>query len=157
MDFGPFGLAELVFIGLLALVLFGPRRLPELARSVGSVLTTLRRGTEELKRSFQDELDAADGGLSRDLKETGRKLESTRNELRTLGREAVARGRKLVAGEPPPLKAEAVDGAPTEPSPRRERAVDGASPTEPSSLLDQAVDGTPTEPPSRAPGEDDGR
>lgn len=141
MELGPFGLAELVFIGLLALVLFGPRRLPELARSVGSVLTTLRRGTEELKRSFQDELDAADGGLSRDLKETGRQLESTRTELRTLGREAVARGRKLVSGET---------------KPRRDQAVDGAS-TEASSRRDQAVDGASTEASSPAPGEDDER
>ena len=50
MDFGPFGLSEVVFIGLLALVVFGPRRLPELARSVGGVVTALRRGIRRLAK-----------------------------------------------------------------------------------------------------------
>ena len=97
MDFGPFGLSEVIFIGLLALVLFGPRRLPELARSVGKVLTTLRRGTEDLKRSFQEELEAADGGLSKEVREAAKNLRAAGDDVRQVGRRAAAEGRKLLA------------------------------------------------------------
>lgn len=99
MDFGPFGLSEVVFIGLLALVLFGPRRLPELMRSVGSVLTTLRRGTEDLRRSFQQELDKADGGATRELRDAATTLRSAGEDVRNLSRDAVQQGRRLLEGE----------------------------------------------------------
>jgi sec-independent protein translocase protein TatB len=99
VDFGPFGLSEVIFIGLLALVVFGPRRLPELARSVGGVVTALRRGTEELKRSFRDELASADEA-SRELRDAGRGLRAAGEDLRDLGRQAVEQGRRRLGASP---------------------------------------------------------
>lgn len=99
MDFGPFGLSEVVFIGLLALVLFGPRRLPELMRSVGAVVTTLRRGTEDLKRSFQQELDGVDGGAGDELRDAAKSLRSAGEDVRAIGRKAAEQGRRLMTGE----------------------------------------------------------
>ena len=49
---GPVGWQEMAVIGILALVLFGPKRLPELARNLGKALAEFRRAKEELKSTF---------------------------------------------------------------------------------------------------------
>ncbi len=43
------GLGELLFLAVLALVIFGPKRLPEIGRAVGRFLRTLREGTAEVE------------------------------------------------------------------------------------------------------------
>jgi sec-independent protein translocase protein TatA len=53
---GPVGLPEMVFIFFLALILFGPKKLPELGRSVGKALTQFRRAQSELKSTFEREM-----------------------------------------------------------------------------------------------------
>ena len=54
--FGSFGFSEILVIMLLALILFGPKRLPDLARSLGKGLNELRRAAEDVK----SELDLSD-------------------------------------------------------------------------------------------------
>lgn len=54
--FGPLGAMEIVFILVLALLVFGPRRLPEVGRTVGKALGEFRRATNDLKRSVNAEL-----------------------------------------------------------------------------------------------------
>src|SRR5271165_1125850 len=49
------GPGELVIILILALVLLGPKRLPEVARTVGKGMRELRRATEDLKGSVESE------------------------------------------------------------------------------------------------------
>jgi TatA/E family protein of Tat protein translocase len=53
---GPLGWPETVFIFLLALLLFGPKKLPELGRTVGKALTEFRRASSELKSTFDREM-----------------------------------------------------------------------------------------------------
>jgi TatA/E family protein of Tat protein translocase len=53
---GTVGTQELVFIFLLALLLFGPKKLPELGRTVGKALTEFRRAQSELKATFDREM-----------------------------------------------------------------------------------------------------
>jgi len=53
---GPLGGPEIVFIVLLALLLFGPKKLPELGRLIGKALTEYRRATSELKSTFEREM-----------------------------------------------------------------------------------------------------
>ena len=53
---GTLGTPEMIFIFLLALVLFGPKKLPELGRTVGRALTEFRRASNELKSTFDREL-----------------------------------------------------------------------------------------------------
>jgi len=53
---GPLGWPETVFIFLLALILFGPKKLPELGRTVGKALTEFRRASSELKATFDREM-----------------------------------------------------------------------------------------------------
>ena len=53
---GTLGTPEMIFIFLLALVLFGPKKLPELGRTVGKAITEFRRASNELKSTFDREL-----------------------------------------------------------------------------------------------------
>lgn len=53
---GPLGWQETVFLFVLALVLFGPKKLPELGKTVGKALTEFRRASSELKATFDREM-----------------------------------------------------------------------------------------------------
>ena len=51
------GMQELAVIFVVALLIFGPKRLPELARSLGKGMAEFRRASNELRRSFSLEMD----------------------------------------------------------------------------------------------------
>ena len=53
---GPLGPQEIVFIFILALVLFGPKELPKLGRTLGKAMTEFRRAQSELKATFDREM-----------------------------------------------------------------------------------------------------
>jgi sec-independent protein translocase protein TatA len=53
---GPVGWQEMVIIFIVALVLFGPRKLPELGRTLGKAITEFRRASNELKSTFEREM-----------------------------------------------------------------------------------------------------
>jgi TatA/E family protein of Tat protein translocase len=53
---GPLGWPETVFIVVLALLLFGPKKLPELGRTLGKAITEFRRASAELKSTFDREM-----------------------------------------------------------------------------------------------------
>jgi sec-independent protein translocase protein TatA len=53
---GPLGTQELVFIFILALLLFGPKKLPELGKTIGKAMTEFRRAQTELKTTFDREM-----------------------------------------------------------------------------------------------------
>ncbi len=53
---GTLGMQELVAIFLIALVLFGPKKLPELGRTIGKAITEFRRASNDLKATFEREM-----------------------------------------------------------------------------------------------------
>jgi TatA/E family protein of Tat protein translocase len=55
---GPLGVPETIFIFVLALLIFGPKKLPELGRTVGKAMTEFRRASSELKATFDREMNA---------------------------------------------------------------------------------------------------
>ena len=56
---GNLGMPELMLILVLALLLFGPKRLPEVGKQVGKALGEFRRASNDLKRTIEDEMDKA--------------------------------------------------------------------------------------------------
>ena len=54
--FGSLGFPELILIFFVALIVFGPRRLPEIGRSIGKALGEFKRASEELKSSIEREV-----------------------------------------------------------------------------------------------------
>lgn len=53
---GPIGMPELVVIMFLALLIFGPRKLPELGRSLGRSLGEFKRASNELRATLDEEI-----------------------------------------------------------------------------------------------------
>lgn len=58
--FGSLGVPEILFILALALLVFGPKRLPEMGRTLGRALGEFRKASNDLKRSFDAELNLRD-------------------------------------------------------------------------------------------------
>jgi len=54
--FGRLGLPELVIILVIALIIFGPRKLPELGRSLGKSLGEFKRASNELRNTLEEEV-----------------------------------------------------------------------------------------------------
>jgi sec-independent protein translocase protein TatA len=61
----PFGIQpiHLVVVAIVALLIFGPSKLPEIGRGVGKALTEFRRGAKEMGGSFMEEIKQADETL----------------------------------------------------------------------------------------------
>jgi len=54
--FGSIGMPELVIIFVIALIIFGPRKLPELGKSLGKSLAEFKRASNELKSTLEEEI-----------------------------------------------------------------------------------------------------
>jgi len=57
---GPLGVQEIVLIFIIALVLFGPKKLPELGKSIGKALGELKRASNDIKRNIEKEIEDTD-------------------------------------------------------------------------------------------------
>ena len=58
--FGSIGMPELLIILTLALIIFGPRKLPELGRSLGKSLGEFKRASNELRNTLDEEIRIED-------------------------------------------------------------------------------------------------
>ncbi|MGA2547639.1 MAG: twin-arginine translocase TatA/TatE family subunit [Rectinemataceae bacterium] len=58
----PFGLQpiHLLVVAFVALIIFGPRRLPQLGRWIGRTFTEFRKGSQEMSEGIRDEIAKAD-------------------------------------------------------------------------------------------------
>ena len=54
--FGSIGMPELLIIFVIALIIFGPRKLPELGRSVGKSLSEFKRASNDLRNTLDQEI-----------------------------------------------------------------------------------------------------
>ena len=64
--------AEILTIAAIALIVFGPARLPEISRKAGSVIRDIRDTASELRRSIESEVDgdASLGEVRRSMRST---------------------------------------------------------------------------------------
>ena len=56
------GTSELILIGVVALIIFGPRKLPEIARMIGKTMADFRRTTDEFKSTWEKEASFEETG-----------------------------------------------------------------------------------------------
>ena len=56
--FGSLGMQEILFVLALALLIFGPKKLPEIGKKLGRGLGEFRKATTDLKRSLEREVNS---------------------------------------------------------------------------------------------------
>lgn len=61
---GSIGMPELILIFIVALIVFGPKKLPEIGKSLGKGLAEFKKASDDFKQSIQKEVD----GLKEDTK-----------------------------------------------------------------------------------------
>ncbi len=59
------GFSEVLVIFVIALIVFGPRKLPDLGRSLGKGLAEFKRASNELKRTWEEEVQTEEEELRR--------------------------------------------------------------------------------------------
>src|SRR6266511_3586362 len=79
--FGTIGMPELIIIFVIALIIFGPRKLPELGRSLGKSLAEFKKASNELKNTLEEEIR---------LDEQRSSLEATREKEKEKEKESAA-------------------------------------------------------------------
>lgn len=117
------GMPELAVILVVALVVLGPRRLPELARTLGKGLAEFRKVTGDVNKELQGARDL--------IEREAREHERLARELEREQRRATARGSE----------------SPTEPPKKDVVPSTGAAPQTPSDAPTDAPTATATEPP----------
>ena len=81
---GPVGVQEMIIIFIVALVVFGPKKLPELGKTVGKALTEFRRARDELKYTFDREMQAIEretATVKQDLQKHVDEINTSTNDL----------------------------------------------------------------------------
>jgi len=68
------GFPEVVVIFVVALLVFGPRKLPELGRSLGKGLSEFKRASNELKRTWEEEVQVEEEELRKIQKDLNHDL-----------------------------------------------------------------------------------
>lgn len=93
---GSIGGGEVVLILALALLLFGPRKIPEISRTIGKTLAEFRKATTDLKLNLEREVDMES------IRKTSDEIKAARAELSSVARETTS----LADPAPPADRAE---------------------------------------------------
>ena len=123
--FGSLGGAEILLILVLALLIFGPRKLPQIGRAIGRAMGEFRRATHDLRANLEQEV------ATEDLRETREALQEVGDDVSRAIQEASPRtlARGTIADDPPRPAAESVPD--TADSDSSSTGVKPAEPTEP--------------------------
>jgi sec-independent protein translocase protein TatB len=136
------GFSELVVIGVVALVVIGPEKLPRVARTAGVLFGRMQRYVNQVKADINREMETAElGKVKSEFESAARSFKSdvettmakTEQEMRDveasiaseLKPDQVALADPPSAGPPP---ADPVAQAPSQPSPQLELAIDDVEP-----------------------------
>ncbi len=108
--FGSLGGPELILILVIALIVFGPRRLPDIGKSMGKMLAEFRRASNEFKRTVEDEIEAEK--LQQVTRLDAPDAQPVAAPKPTEGDAAAAAPGGMAAGEPTPAASDAPDTTP---------------------------------------------
>src|SRR5262245_7301162 len=111
------GFSELVVIGLVALIVIGPERLPRVARTVGHLAGRLQRYVNDVKADINREVEMEELRKMRDsVTQTASNIESSvQSELNKAESELNSAASAATGETPAPPSADAAAGAAAEP------------------------------------------
>lgn len=69
------GMPELIVIFIIALLVFGPKKLPELGRTIGKGLGELKKALQDVKEQVETEFEEATSDIRETVKDTKKQLE----------------------------------------------------------------------------------
>ncbi len=78
------GMPEMLFIFLMALIVFGPKRLPELARKFGKIMAEFKRATNDFKYQIENEIEQLEIQERNEQREKSRAQQLVDGELTIL-------------------------------------------------------------------------
>jgi len=113
---GQLGFSEMLLIFIVALLVFGPKKLPELGKSLGKGIREFKKATEELKSSWEDQ-----------VKDIATPLNEVKNDIHNMGQDMKSDFYKSVETaaekpEEPSPHSTAVASHPSEPAVSKEHA-----------------------------------
>jgi TatA/E family protein of Tat protein translocase len=81
---GSLGMQEIIVIFIIALIIFGPRKLPELGKTLGKGLAEFKKASNELKKTWEDEvqLDKEKEAVSQVIQESTQQTSEIVQEIR---------------------------------------------------------------------------
>ena len=91
---GPIGMPELIIILVIALIIFGPRKLPELGKSLGRSLNEFKRASADLQNTLEQEIKLEE------QKEQASKAQTRRAEADVDSSVQSFSGESAAAGQP---------------------------------------------------------
>ncbi len=109
-------LSELLIICVVALVVFGPEKLPEISRSIGKMMGSLRRTSDTLRREFYNDLYPPAGELTRELRDASRGLKAVGQEIKATVEEPVRSEASAISSALTGLTASTSGQAPGDPA-----------------------------------------
>ena len=124
---------HMIVVFVIVLVVFGPQKLPELARGLGKLMAEFRKASTDFKTAFEEEM--------RDLERQAREVERRKAELLAQANAAL---------QPQPATLCTPSGAETQPTTPQLASAYSESPASPTSESG-ATEGTPSEGPVVAP------
>ena len=106
---GPIGAQELIIIFVIALIVFGPRKLPQLGKSLGRSIGEFKRASNELRSTLEQEIR-----VEETRKEIMEPIETISNEAKEAIKKATEleddfEGAREDAGSAPPPEAHATE------------------------------------------------
>jgi len=136
--FGTLGGPEVILILVVALIVFGPRRLPEIGKSMGKMLAEFRKASNDFKRTIEDELEAEKTKESPPTPIPAPETTPPVSDVAATEATTAAMPEAAVVPEVAPAPAPTFEGADASGTPESEPRVD--RPAEPVVSRDRSVD-----------------